>query len=156
MRDPTVKIPREYVEETSPFYLWIKLATNKEDVFAKVRFLSELHLKTSDASDVVSDACHKFKHWGINAAQGALYLVARPGQSMPQQSAIEEAVGRAGPLAVDRTMEGEGITSGAWLVVVPNVPGSFEPINGNALNSTAAIVAAIRAISAKVDAMLLT
>ena len=93
-------------------YVWIKLATAKEDVFAKIYFSPG-----KDVSDVAALACKEFPRWRLDAGQVRLHPVTVSGKEPS-----EEEIGAARatkPLAVS-----EGVTSGAWLVAVPTTPGS--------------------------------
>ena len=92
-------------------FVWIKLATAKDDVFA--------YLKTEGAAfagQVSALACAGFPRWRLDAGQVHLHLVAGPGAAVPTPAAIDAALALA-PLAVSA-----GVDSGAWLVAVPTAP----------------------------------
>ena len=92
-------------------YVRIKLATAKEDVFAKIYYSPG-----KDVSDVVALACSSLG-WGLTANKVRLHPVTVSGTEPS-----EEEIGAARatkPLAVS-----EGVASGAWLVAVPTTPGS--------------------------------
>ena len=98
-------------------YVWIKLATAKEDVFARVAITS------SDlVTDVAERACSKYTHWQLNAGQVRLFMLAKAGPK-PQLPA-SEAHKVLEPLAEEATLESARVDSGAWLVAVPTTPGS--------------------------------
>ena len=65
-------------------------------------------------------ACAKFSHWGVNAGQISLYLVAAGGDDLPPPSAVDSArhLDQIG-WSLTRT----GISSGAWLVARKIVDG---------------------------------
>ena len=64
-------------------FIFIKLATAKEDVFARVT------LTCSDLiTDVAERACKQYTHWRLNAAQLSLYLVAAGGDEEPTEEAV--------------------------------------------------------------------
>ena len=66
-----------------------------------------------DVSDLAGRACTKFSHWGVNAGQIALYLVAAGGNDLPSP----EQVGSARHLdQIGWSLTRAGIPSGAWLV----------------------------------------
>ena len=54
-------------------------------------------------------ACTEFSHWGMNAGQISLYLVAAGGDDMPTPSAVDSA------RHLDQVSRA-GISSGAWLL----------------------------------------
>ena len=96
-------------------YVRIKLATAKEDVFAKI-YCSP----GQDVSDVVALACAKFPRWRLDAGQVRLHPVTVSGTE-PSEDEIGAAwAPGTKPLAVSAA-----VTSGAWLVAVPTAPGRF-------------------------------
>ena len=98
-------------------FVWIKLATAKEDVFAKVAITS------SDlVTDVAERSCAKFPRWRLDAGQVRLFMLAMAGPK-PQLPA-PEALKDLKPLAEEATLESAGVTSGAWLVAAPATPDS--------------------------------
>ena len=121
---------------SSTSFVFIKLATAKEDAFAKVAF---------NASDLVTDvadrACKKYTHWRLNAAQVRIHLVAESGNE-PSDKAIEAALASK-PLSVSA-----GVTSGAWLVAVPTTParGSGGGSIGSSAKHTAEDLLAIAGV----------
>jgi hypothetical protein len=93
-------------------YVWIKLATAKEDAFAYLTVeLGEL------VGSLIERACSKYTHWQLNAGQVRLHPVTVSGEEPS-----EEEIGAAratGPLAVSTA-----VPRGTWLVAVPTTPGS--------------------------------
>ena len=71
----------------APSFVWIKLATEKDDAFSKVRYLLN-----ADISDVAALACSSFPHWQVNAGQVRIYLVADSGLDEPSSSDIDNAL----------------------------------------------------------------
>ena len=93
-------------------YVWIKLATAKEDAFAKVDIAS------SDlVTDVAERSCIKFRHWQLNAGQVRLFVLAKAGPKPPLPA--PEDFKRLVPLAEEATLKKTDVTSGAWLVAFP-------------------------------------
>jgi hypothetical protein len=92
----------------APPFVWIKLATAKDDAFSKVRYLLN-----ADVSDVASLACSSFPHWQVNAGQVRIYLVADSGLDEPSSSDIGNALLKE-PLKITAPVE-----SGTWLVAKP-------------------------------------
>ena len=75
-----------------------------------------------DISDLAERACAKFSHWGVNAGQISLYLVAAGGDDEPAEEAIG-AVLSSGRLGVGWSLNRAEIFSGAWLVARKIVDG---------------------------------
>jgi len=98
--------------------VWIKLATAKEDVFAKIYYSPG-----KDVSDVAALACKEFPRWRLDAGQVRLFMLAKAAGPKPQLPAPEALKGLE-PLAEEATLESAGVDSGAWLVAVPTTPGS--------------------------------
>ena len=95
-------------------FVWIKLATAKEDVFAKVAITS------SDlVTDVAERSCAKFPRWRLDAGQVRLHPVTVSGKEPS-----EEEIGAAWATGTKPLAVSEGVTSGAWLVAAPTTPGS--------------------------------
>ena len=100
-------------------YVWIKLATAKEDAFAYLTVeLGEL------VGSLIERACSKYTHWQLNAGQVRLHPVTVSGEEPS-----EEEIGAAratNPLAVSAA-----VPSGAWLVASSTHPvspsSSFVP-----------------------------
>ena len=92
----------------APSFVWIKLATEKDDAFSKVRYLLN-----ADISDVAALACSSFPHWQVNAGQVRIYLVADSGLDEPSSSDIDNALLKE-PLKITAPVE-----SGTWLVAKP-------------------------------------
>jgi len=86
-------------------FVWIKLATAKEDAFA--------YLSTGGfcVGQVAGLACSSLG-WGLTANKVRIYLVAESGEE-PGDEVIETALAKV-PLDVST-----GVTSGAWLVAMP-------------------------------------
>ena len=92
----------------------IKLATAKEDVFAKIYYSPG-----QDVSDVVALACAKFPRWRLDAGQVRLHPVTVSGTEPS-----EEEIGAAWAPGTQPLAVSAAVTSGAWLVAVPTTPGS--------------------------------
>ena len=122
-------------------FVWIKLATAKEDVFARVVITS------SDlVTDVAERSCAKFPRWHLDAGQVRLLLVAKAGAPKPQVPA-PEAFKDLKPLAEEATLESAGVTSGAWLVAVPApASGSGGGSGGSSAKHTAEDLLAIAGV----------
>ena len=90
-------------------YIWIKLATAMDDVFAHLEFFD----LSTDISDVASLACSSFSHWQLDAGQVRIYMVAKAGEPKPTSSDIDNALLKE-PLKITAPVE-----SGAWLVAKP-------------------------------------
>ena len=73
-----------------------------------------------DISDLAERACAKFSHWGVNAGQISLYLVAAGGDDMPPPSAVDSARHLD---QIGWSLTRAGISSGAWLVARKIVDG---------------------------------
>ena len=69
-----------------------------------------------DISDLAERACVKFSHWGVNAGQIFLHLVAAGGDEEPAEKAISVVLSSGGRLGVGWSLTRAGISSGAWLV----------------------------------------
>jgi hypothetical protein len=95
---------------TSTDYVWIKLATAKEDAFA---FVAGSRL----VGQVASLACATLA-WGLKANKVRIHMVAESGTAEPTPAAVDEALAQE-PLAVSAV-----VGSGAWLVAAPTAPGS--------------------------------
>ena len=111
---PTIFLPEFMNEPTVPF-VRIKLVGAT---------FAEVDIKEGDTvSKLVERACVKFSHWGVNAGQVSLFLVAQ-GDDLPPPSAEERAclVDQIGWSPVRA-----GITSGSWLVVRKNVTSACCP-----------------------------
>ncbi len=93
---------------SSPAFVWIKLATAKEDAFA--------YLETGGVfvGQVAALACSSLG-WGLTANKVLIHLVAVSG-SEPSEEEIGAAQATQ-PLNVSAP-----VTSGAWLVAVPTTP----------------------------------
>ena len=92
-------------------FIFIKLATAKEDVFARVVITS------SDlVTDVADRACKQYTHWQLNAAQLSLYLVAAGGDDEPAEEAVSAVLSSGRRLGIGWSLSRAGISSGAWLV----------------------------------------
>ena len=76
-----------------------------------------------DISDLAERACVKFSHWGVNAGQISLYLVAAGGDEEPAEKAISAVLSSGGRLGVGWSLTRAGISSGAWLVARKIVDG---------------------------------
>jgi len=90
-------------------YIWIKLATAMDDVFAHLEFFD----LSTDISDVASLACSSFSHWQLDAGQVRVYMVAKAGEPKPTSSDIDNALLKE-PLKITAPVE-----SGTWLVAKP-------------------------------------
>ena len=120
-------------------HVWIKLATAKEDVFAKIYYSPG-----KDVSDVAALACKEFPRWRLDAGQVRLHPVTVSGKEPS-----EEEIGAAWatkPLAVS-----EGVTSGAWLVAVPNTPGSSGGGGGGSSRGDFDFASAFASLEAKIS-----
>jgi len=94
--------------------VWIKLATAKEDVFAR------LAITSSDlVTDVAERSCAKFPRWRLDAGQVRLHPVTVSGTEPSEEEIGAAWAPGTKPLAVSAA-----VTSGAWLVAVPTTPGS--------------------------------
>jgi hypothetical protein len=94
---------------SSTNFVYIKLATAKEDTFA--------YLETGGltAAQVAALACSQFSRWRLDAGQVRIHLVAESGEE-PSDEAICAALARR-HLSLSAT-----VPSGAWLVAVPAAP----------------------------------
>ena len=95
-------------------HVWIKLATAKEDVFAKIYYSPG-----KDVSDVAALACKEFPRWRLDAGQVRLHPVTVSGTEPSEEEIGAAWAPGTKPLAVSAA-----VTSGAWLVAVPTTPGS--------------------------------
>jgi hypothetical protein len=93
----------------APSFVWIKLATAMDDVFAHLEFFD----LSTDISDVASLACSSFSHWQLDAGQVRIYMVAKAGEPKPTSSDIDNALLKE-PLKITAPVE-----SGTWLVAKP-------------------------------------
>ena len=93
--------------------MWIKLATAKEDVFAKIYFSPG-----KDVSDVAALACSSLGR-GLTANKLRLHPVTVSGAEPS-----EEEIGAAWATGTKPLAVSAAVTSGAWLVAVPTTPGS--------------------------------
>ena len=90
-------------------YVWIKLATAKEDAFAYLTVeLGEF------VGSLIERACSRYTHWRLNAGQVRLFVLAKAGPK-PQLPTLE-ALKALEPLAEEATLDSAGVASGAWLV----------------------------------------
>ena len=75
---------------------------------------AEVNIVEGDTiSRLAERACVKFSHWGVNAGQISLYLVAAGGDDLPTPSEVDSA------RHIDQigwSLMRAGISSGAWLV----------------------------------------
>ena len=116
---------------TGGTYVWIKLATAKEDAFAKIFFSPG-----QDVADVAALACKELSHWRLDAGQVRLFMLATPGPKPPLPA--PEAFLHLVPLAEEAPLESAGVTSGAWLVAVhTRVSGGGSAGSGSSSNSSA-------------------
>ena len=76
-----------------------------------------------DVSDLAERACVKFSHWGVNAGQIFLYLVAAGGDEEPVEEAISAVLSSGRRLGVGWSLTRAEISSGAWLVARKIVDG---------------------------------
>ena len=67
-----------------------------------------------------------FQHWGVNAGQISLYLVAKGGKDEPAEEAISAVLSSGGRLGVGWSLEDAGISSGAWLVARKTADGGAK------------------------------
>ena len=95
-------------------YVWIKLATAKEDVFAKIYFSPG-----KDVSDVAALACKEFPRWRLDAGQVRLHPVIVSGKEPSEEEVDAAWATGTKPLPVSAA-----VTSGAWLVAVPTTSSS--------------------------------
>ena len=93
--------------------MWIKLATAKEDAFAKIYYSPG-----KDVSDVAALACSSLG-WGLTANKVRLHPVTVSGKEPSEEEIGAAWAPGTKPLAVSAA-----VTSGAWLVAVPTTPGS--------------------------------
>ena len=101
-------------------FVWIKLASAKEDAFAKIFFPP-----CKDIGDVATHACASFA-WGVPPNTVRLYMVAKSVDRRPSQLAIEAVLNKMEPIPEGATMETAGVSFGAWLVAtstqIANLP----------------------------------
>ena len=82
-----------------------------------VGIFAEVSIAEGDTvSRLAKRACAEFPHWGVNAGQIALYLVAAGGSKEPSGEAISAVLSSGERLGVGWSLEEAGIPSGAWLV----------------------------------------
>ena len=94
----------------STAFVWIKLATSKEDAFTRVTITA-----SALVTDVAELSCSKFPRWRLDAGQVRIHLVAESGDE-PGGKAIGAA------LAKKHLLVSAPVTPGAWLVAVPTTP----------------------------------
>ena len=97
---------------------FIRIALAGAGCFAEVSFV-----EGDTISRMAKRACIKFSHWGVNAGQISLYLVAAGGDDEPTEEAIGAVLSSGGRLGVGWSLTRAGITSGAWLVARKIVDG---------------------------------
>lgn len=97
----------------APSFVWIKLATATDDVFAYLEFHGVF------VGQLAALACSSFPRWHVDEGQVRIYMVAKAGEPKPNQSVIDEALASSDPLSEESTLESHGISSGAWLVAKP-------------------------------------
>jgi hypothetical protein len=84
---------------------------------AGVGYFAAVNIAEGDTvARLVDRACAKFSHWGANAGQIALYLVAAGGDEEPAEAAISAVLSSGGRLGVGWSLTRAGVSSGAWLV----------------------------------------
>jgi hypothetical protein len=94
---------------------------------AGVGSFAEVNIVEGDTiSRLAERACVKFSHWGVNAGQISLYLVAAGGKDMPSPSAVDSA---RHLYQIGWSLEDAGISSGAWLVARKIVDGGESCIS---------------------------
>ena len=96
-------------------YVWIKLATAKEDVFAKIFYCPTLQGRFRRGHP-----CQLIPSVDLSANKIRLFLVAKAG-SKPKLPALETFKDME-PLAEEATLGSAGVTSKSWLVAVPSTP----------------------------------
>ena len=88
---------------------------------------AEVNIVEGDTiSRLAERACVKFPHWGVNAGQISLHLVAAGGDDEPAEEAIG-AVLSSGRLGVGWSLNRAEIFSGAWLVARKIVDSGASP-----------------------------
>jgi len=97
---------------------FVRIALSGAGSFAKMEIRAD-----DDISDLAKRACTEFSHWGMNAGQISLYLVAAGGKDEPTEEAISAVLSSSGRLGVGWSLEDAGISSGAWLVARKIVDG---------------------------------
>jgi hypothetical protein len=90
---------------------FVRIALSGAGSFAKMEIRAG-----DDISDLVERACVKFSHWGVNAGQISLYLVAAGGDEEPAKETISAVLSSGGRLGVGWSLSRAEISSGAWLV----------------------------------------
>ena len=91
---------------------------------AGVGSFAEVNIVEGDTiSRLAERACVKFSHWGVNAGQISLYLVAAGGDEEPAEKAISAVLSSGGRLGVGWSLSRAEISSGAWLVARKIVDG---------------------------------
>ena len=87
-------------------------------------FFAKMEIRAGDdISDLAKRACAEFSHWGVNAGQISLYLVAAGGDEEPADEAISAVLSSGGRLGVGWSLSRAEISSGAWLVARKIVDG---------------------------------
>jgi len=87
---------------------FVRIALAGAGTFAKMEIRAG-----DDISDLAKRACTEFSHWGVNAGQISLHLVAAGGDDMPPPSAVDSARHLD---QIGWSLTRAGISSGAWLV----------------------------------------
>ena len=91
---------------------------------------AEVNIVEGDTiSRLAERACVKFSHWGVNAGQISLYLVAAGGDEEPADEAISAVLSSGGRLGVGWSLSRAEISSGAWLVARKIVDGGESCIS---------------------------
>lgn len=73
-------------------------------------------------------ACTECQHWGVNAGQITLHLIAAEGDDLPSPSAVESAC----PInQIGWSLTRAGIYPGAWLVAHRIDSGAFHSLDGH-------------------------
>ena len=97
---------------------FVRIALSGAGSFAEVNIV-----EGDTISRLAERACVKFSHWGVNAGQISLYLVAAGGDEEPAEKAISAVLSSGGRLGVGWSLSRAGISSGAWLVARKIVDG---------------------------------
>ena len=114
--------PSPYFDHMASF---VRIALAGAGSFAKMEIRAG-----DDISDLAERACAKFSHWGVNAGQISLYLVAAGGDDLPTPSAVDSARHLE---QIGWSLSRAGISSGAWLV-------ARKIVDGGATFSCAAVI----------------
>ena len=94
---------------------FVRIALSGAGSFAEVNIV-----EGDTISRLAERACVKFSHWGVNAGQISLYLVAAGGDDLPTLSAVDSARHLD---QIGWSLTRAGISSGAWLVARKIVDG---------------------------------